>query len=325
MPRDYFHFLNVNKPRGITSFAVVAHVRRLAGIRRIGHLGTLDPQAEGVLPLALGRATRLIEFVRGDKRYLADITLGVCTDTLDAEGQIVERHDATNVSREQIVEALARIAAAPLQVPPMTSALHYEGRRLYELFRQGRKVDVQPRPVRIDSIDLIEFEPASGGSGAVPPRLRVDIRCAPGTYVRAIARDLGTSLGCGAHLSGLVRTQRGPFLLDSSVSLPQLEQGGLERHLISPRCAVDGLACLLLQPDAVAVVRHGGRISMGRVETMHTAGDAVVSGVESLARPANATVCALFDAQGELIAIARASAGEIRPLKVFVVNEGDLR
>lgn len=301
---------------------MVAKVRRLAGTKRVGHLGTLDPMAEGVLPLALGRATRLIEYVSGEKAYVAEITLGVTTTTLDAEGEVTQACDITAIDRAAVERALQVLARRTEQVPPMASALHHEGRRLYELFREGKVVELAARPVRIDRLVLADF---------APPRAVVVVACGPGTYVRAIARDLGELLGCGAHLSALTRTRRGPFLLGAAVSLETLEHEGLQPWLLPPRQVVDRLPWLQLGESAVVDVRHGKRIALERVEdaaeavlAASSASDGAegecVSGGPGLGEDA---LCALADVRGELIAIARLRAGELQPLKVFAGVEGE--
>jgi tRNA pseudouridine55 synthase len=300
----FCHFLNVLKPSGPTSFAVVARVRRIAGTKRVGHLGTLDPMARGVLPLALGTATRLIEYVSGDKRYLAEVTLGIATDTLDAEGQVVARADASLVSLEQAESVLAEIAARATQVPPLVSALHHEGKRLYEHFRAGRTVEVPPRPVRIDAIEVVAFE---------PPRLTIDVRCGAGTYIRSIARDLGEALGCGAHLSALARTRHGPFSLETAVSLERLESDGVAPHLVPPRAVVDRLGWLAVGPEDAAALRQGKGIGVERVEDPG-----------GILRDPGEGRCALADLEGTLVAIAALRASTLHPLKVFAGPEGEL-
>lgn len=272
----------------MTSFAVVAKVRRLAGTRRVGHLGTLDPMAEGVLPLALGRATRLIEYVGGDKAYRAEITLGVTTTTLDAEGDVVERRPVPHLGADAVDAALAAVAACGEQIPPMASALHHEGRRLYALFREGKTVEIAPRPVRIDRLQRVAID---------LPHLVIEVECGPGTYIRSIARDVGERLGCGGHLSALLRTAKGPFRLEGAVDLERLEADGVEPWLLPPRVGVDAIAWRTIDSASELAVRCGKRIALQGDE--------------------NETVCALADAQGTLIAIARLHAGEAQPLKVF--------
>lgn len=291
----------------------------MAGTKRVGHLGTLDPMAEGVLPLAMGRATRLIEYVGGDKSYLAELTFGVTTTTLDAEGEVLERRDASAVHRPAIEEALRVLALRTEQVPPMASALHHEGRRLYELFREGKTVEIAPRPVRIHRLFLVDFE---------SPRALLEVDCGPGTYIRSIARDLGEMLGCGAHLSALTRTRRGPFGLESAVSLETLEQEGVQPWLLPPRDIVDRLPWLHLGGEAVTAVCHGKRIVLGGGEDPAGTASALASvpsakdGAEAL-RDGDDALCALADARGDLVAIARLRGGEIQPLKVFAGLEGE--
>ncbi len=307
------YFLVMDKPAGLSSFAVVARVRRIAGTRRVGHLGTLDPMATGVLPIAVGNATRLIEHVEGNKRYLAEITLGRRTDTDDAEGTVVETREVGTISQEAVREALATILRSPTQVPPMASALHHEGRRLYELFRAGHVVAVPPRPVCIDALDIVQMD---------VPRIVVDVQCGPGTYVRSIARDLGELLGCGAHLSALRRTGHGPFRIDQAVSCEQLESDGVSAHVRDPRAVLHNLSWVTLSAQQASTIRNGGRIPLEGVEAQLeiTPGreQAPVAGADpdvpyALASPA-----------GDLLAIAILRAGALHPRKVFQEPPGGL-
>ena len=207
--------LNVNKPPGRTSFSVVGLVRRLSGERRVGHAGTLDPAASGVLPVCLGRATRVTEFLmETPKTYRAQVELGVATDTGDAEGQVVSRRDPSGVTRAAVLAALGSFLGEIQQVPPMFSALKRAGRPLYELARAGITVERAARPARIYRIELLDW---------APPLVTIEVVCGRGTYIRALAMDLGEKLGCGAHLHNLIRTRVGPFDLAGSVSLPELE------------------------------------------------------------------------------------------------------
>lgn len=278
--------------------------------------------AEGVLPLALGRATRLIEYVSGDKAYVAEITLGVTTTTLDAEGAVTSACDIAAIDRPAVERALQMLARCTEQVPPMASALHHEGRRLYELFRAGKVVELAARPVRIDRLALAEF---------APPRAVVVVACGPGTYIRAIARDLGERLGCGAHLSALTRIRRGPFLLGSAVSLETLERDGVQPWLLPPRTVVDRLSWLRLGESAAVDVRHGKRIALDRVEdagetalaASPASGEAERQDLSGGPHLGEDALCALADARGELIAIARVRAGELQPLKVFAGADGE--
>lgn len=208
-------FLNIDKPAGLTSHDVVARVRRLAGQRRVGHAGTLDPAATGVLIVALGGATRLIEYVQDEtsKRYLATVRLGVTTTTDDAEGEPVETRPVPALERVDIETAIGRFVGLIQQVPPMYSALHHEGRRLHELARRGVQIDLPARTVHVERIDLLSWE---------SQLLTLDVLCGKGTYIRSLARDLGAALGCGGHLAALRRTAVGSFRVGDAVHLDTL-------------------------------------------------------------------------------------------------------
>ncbi|HEU5098712.1 MAG TPA: tRNA pseudouridine(55) synthase TruB [Roseiflexaceae bacterium] len=208
-------FLNIDKPAGLTSHDVVAKIRRLAGQKRVGHAGTLDPAATGVLVVALGNATRLIEYVQDatSKRYLAVVRLGVTTSTDDAEGPVLDTRPVPALARAAVERALEPLRGEIAQVPPMYSALHHQGRRLHELAREGIVVDRAARLVTIERLDLLEYD---------LPLLTLDIMCSKGTYIRSLARDLGEALGCGAHLHALRRTAVGAFLVEDAVPLEAL-------------------------------------------------------------------------------------------------------
>jgi tRNA pseudouridine55 synthase len=219
--------LNVNKPSGCTSFSVVAAIRRVSGEKRVGHAGTLDPLATGVLPICLGQATRITEYIHDHpKEYVAGIELGTVTDTLDLEGTVTSRNDAGFVTLQLIEKSLPAFTGVIEQVPPAYSAVKIKGRRSYELSRDGIQVSHQPRKVQIDLIEIIAFE---------NPYLKIRIRCSKGTYIRSLANDLGIMLGCGACLKDLVRTAYGPFTLDRSISVGDIREavagGNLERLL----------------------------------------------------------------------------------------------
>src|SRR3712207_3120822 len=191
-------FLNVDKPAGFTSHDVVAQLRRPSRQKRIGHGGTLDPAATGVLPVALGEATRLVEFlVEGRKRYAAVIELGVATTTDDAEGEVVGTAPVPPLAKPDLEQVLRAFEGSLEQVPPMYSALQIDGKRLYQLARQGVSLELPPRRVEIERIDILHWE---------SPFLTIDVRCGKGTYIRALARDIGAALGCGGHLRSLRRT-----------------------------------------------------------------------------------------------------------------------
>lgn len=207
--------INVLKPPGMTSHDVVNFLRRLLKIKKIGHSGTLDPVAAGVLPIFIGKATKAIEFfVDDDKEYIAEIRLGVTTDTGDFEGSITNICPQ-KVDRLKFQEILKDFRGEVLQIPPMYSAVHYKGRKLYEYARQGIVVERKPRKVKIHSLDLLDY-----GEKAVIVR----ISCSKGTYIRTLCEDIGKKLGCGACLSCLVRVRSGPFLIDNSATLEEIQQ-----------------------------------------------------------------------------------------------------
>ncbi|MHB8104604.1 MAG: tRNA pseudouridine(55) synthase TruB [Dehalococcoidales bacterium] len=207
--------LNINKPPGKTSFGVVALVKRLTGERHAGHAGTLDPDASGVLPVCLGKATRIVEFLMDDKKtYLAGIELGKATDTFDGSGKVVYQRDASNIDINQLKQALDTFRGSIEQTPPMYSALKHQGQPLYRLARAGVNVERKSRTVKIYRLELIAWQ---------SPVVTLEIECSKGTYIRSLANDLGEALGCGAYLKNLIRTGYGIFNIDKAISLEQLE------------------------------------------------------------------------------------------------------
>jgi tRNA pseudouridine55 synthase len=207
--------LNVDKPLGPTSHEVVKIIKDLSGQSKVGHAGTLDPLATGVLLVCLGKATRVTQYLMAfPKTYQGAIRLGITTTTHDAEGEITREADV-DATRQDVEAALQRFVGRIAQVPPMYSAVKQGGKRLYELARQGKTVEVPPRQVDVYSVQIVEW---------LPPAVHIRVRCGPGTYIRALARDLGESLGCGAHLASLRRTQSGQFSVDQAISLEQLSE-----------------------------------------------------------------------------------------------------
>jgi tRNA pseudouridine55 synthase len=244
--------LVVDKPAGMTSHDVVNRVRRLAKMRRVGHTGTLDPMATGVLVLLLGSATRLSRFIlTEDKQYRATLRLGVTTTTYDAEGEVTATA-AVDVDRATIESALERFRGDILQVPPMYAAIRHQGKRLYEIAREGKEVAREARPLTIYRLDLLDWN---------PPDLTLDVTCSSGTYIRSLAHDLGQVVGTGAHLTALRRTTSGPFSLDQSYSLNTLEQlagqGRFDTALLPSYAALEGMPVLRLTPEQLQAVRHG--------------------------------------------------------------------
>ncbi|MDQ3932465.1 MAG: tRNA pseudouridine(55) synthase TruB [Actinomycetota bacterium] len=248
--------LVVDKPAGIGSTDVVRVVRRAAGQRRVGHTGTLDPDATGVLVVCLGRATRLVRFLQvGRKTYLAQMVLGMETTTQDASGQVVAERSAAHVDEHGLCEALASFIGEIEQVPPMVSAVKVGGQRLYDLARRGEDVERPPRVVTVHEIVLDSF---IAGERAQVTFL---VTCSSGTYVRTLAHDIGRALGCGATLTELRRLANGPFTVEDAHPLDEVtvrgEDGTLEAVLLSPREAVRGLPTFEATPEQALAVAVG--------------------------------------------------------------------
>ncbi len=254
---QYSGFLNLDKPLNMTSHDVVAKVRRryraLTGQKKVGHAGTLDPLATGVLVLCLGKATRLSEYIMpGAKTYRARVTLGVSTSTYDAEGDILRRCDAEHIQLSDVKAHLSEFIGELQQIPPMYSAVKVGGRKLYELARQNQAIERAPRPVRIDAIDILDWD---------NPNLGLEIRCGAGTYIRSLAHDLGQSLGVGAYLSALCRTASGSFTHDDSISLERvLEDETWLDEIVPPHAALADQCCVSLSESEIAMIGHGRAI-----------------------------------------------------------------
>jgi len=250
-------FLVVDKPAGWTSFDVVARARRRLGPgnRKIGHAGTLDPAATGVLPLAVGDATRVLEFLSAaDKTYLAEVAFGVKTDSHDADGTVTAVADASGVTAEAVAAILPAFRGGILQVPPMHAAIKVGGRKLYELARRGEEIERAPRPLTVHALDLVGWDAATATA-----TLRID--SSKGFYVRALARDLGRALGVGAHLADLVRLRTGPFTLADAITLDELAEADLPSAwpelAVHPDAAVADWPALLLDEAAALAWRRG--------------------------------------------------------------------
>lgn len=312
-----FGIINLNKPRGITSHAAVLRVRRTLGLRQVGHGGTLDPEATGVLPLLVGRATKLAPYVADmDKAYRAEMTLGVATDTQDATGRVVARHEACAVTSDALASCLRRFVGELQQVPPMVSAVKIGGRRLYEMARAGEVIDRPARAVTIYSLRLREIVP-SGEPLTIGARVVFDVECSKGTYVRTLCHDIGEALGCGAHMSGLVRTRVGPFRLADALTLEELdglkEEGTLDAAFSPPELALVDLARVDVSPE------DGRRLQYG--QTIKIPPDAVFTPEGSPPPPdAQGVPCAvLMAATGELLGIARyeLERERLRPVRIL--------
>lgn len=251
-------FLNLYKPSGPTSHDLVMRIRRALRGPRVGHGGTLDPLAEGVLPIGIGRATRLLPFFQeADKAYRAEIVLGTSTTTYDAEGEITAQHPVPPLERHTLEQVLTTFEGTIEQVPPPFSAVRQGGRRLYERARRGEVVTLQPRRVQIYRLRLLAWE---------PPRLTVEIQCGSGTYVRSLAHDLGERLGCGAYLAALIRLRVGPMTVDEAVSAEQLEaliaRGALVEVLLPIDLPVRHWPAVVLHESAVRALLDGRALEL---------------------------------------------------------------
>lgn len=243
-----FGFINVNKPSGMTSHDVVSFLRRNLKIKKIGHTGTLDPMANGVLPIAVGDATRLIQYLSDDKEYVATVKFGVSTDTYDKEGEIVSTSDKI-VEHAELEEALNQFRGEILQKPPIYSALKKNGKKLYEYAREGKEVEIEARKVTIEKLDLLSLENNVA-------KLRV--KCSKGTYIRSIAHDLGEVLGCGGHLIGLTRTIAGDFKIENSIELSTIENSENKENFIeNPLNYFSNLEKVELNENEYLKVSHG--------------------------------------------------------------------
>jgi tRNA pseudouridine55 synthase len=245
--------LNINKPSGKTSFSIVAMVKRLSGERRVGHAGTLDPIATGVLPVCFGQGTRVIDFlINSSKAYQAQIELGIATDTYDASGKITHQESPAGITREHLQTILASFHGVIQQIPPMYSAIKYHGKPLYKLARAGIKIELQSRFVKVYRLELVDWQ---------SPVATIEIECSKGTYIRSLAHDLGQALGCGANLKKLVRSRCGMFDIVDSVSIPKLEEAfhyGYWYDLVYPLDIVlSHWMAIVVNDDTGQAIRNG--------------------------------------------------------------------
>jgi tRNA pseudouridine55 synthase len=290
--------LVVDKPPGATSFDIVRRVRRASGEKRVGHAGTLDPAATGVLLVLLGQATRITEYLMDmPKTYRGTMRLGVSTTTYDAEGEVVRESDPSAVTEADLRNALAAYVGEIEQVPPAHSAVKVNGERAYHRARRGETVAIKPRPATIYRIDLLRYE---------PPAAEIEVECARGTYIRSLAHDIGERLGCGAHLASLVRTRVGPFSLDGAVNEDALSiafETGTWRDLVQPMdCGLIALPAITAEIEDEKDLRHGQAADLGGIEP-----------------PPDGTEARAYAEDGSLIGIIRydADLGMWRPRKVF--------
>jgi len=305
---DFSGVVVVNKPSGPTSFDVVRRVKGLFKAKRVGHTGTLDPTATGVLPICIGEATKVAGFIAdGEKEYEATVRFGQVTDTQDAAGRVLETRPIEGVTEDRVREALRSFVGLIEQTPPMYSARKIEGKRLYELARAGEEVERAPRTVNVDEARMTFFQ---------PPDCGIFVRCSKGTYLRTLAHDLGARLGCGAHLRELRRVRVGPFGIDESVGVDELmaaaKQGRdeLARYLKPLDRALEGLAELRLDAQLTRRVAHG-----------HTPGPADLSRLRAPPYPRGRRV-RLVDPAGHVLAVAESDGvGTLKLLRVLAHGE----
>lgn len=284
----------IHKPVGVTSFSIVSLIRRVTGVRRVGHAGTLDPLASGVLPVAVGAATRLIEYLDDElKTYVARMGFGIETDTYDAEGAVTGDADASWLTPRDVAAALEEFVGDIAQTPPRFSALKVAGKPLYRYAREGVEVGIATRTVHIESIVLLDM--ADGIAD-------IEVRCGKGTYIRSLAHDLGVRLGCGAHLAGLVRTSSGGFELTDAVTPEEIAaraaDGRLEDVLLAVDRAVETRPALILGAPRAEDVRCGRTFAIGA------------------ARPAE--LCRAYSIEGDFLGVVEAAGeGLWHPEKVF--------
>lgn len=307
----------IDKPGGMTSHDVVGIARKLFRTKRVGHTGTLDPDATGVMVLCLGHATRVAEYLSAArKHYTAEVVFGVETDTQDAGGQITAERDASPITEYDVQRVLPAFRGTIQQVPPMVSALHHEGKRLYELARQGITVEREARTLHIDELELTAFTPDSH------PVAQLEITCSTGTYIRSLASDIGTALGVGGMMQSLRRTWVGerldepnrPFTLANAHTLEALREraqaGTLADVLLPLSIALTGWPQARLTDEQTARIRRGQTVALADVNAAQLANwppalpDAPI---------------ALLDEAGDVIAIARLEAELLHPHKVFAV------
>jgi len=246
--------LLLDKPAGLTSFSAVSRVRRICNIKKAGHTGTLDPMATGVLPILFGGATRFAEFLPShDKAYLAGFQLGITTTTLDISGEILTQSPAEHIMRDDILQALVQFRGKIMQVPPMVSALKKDGKRLYELARQGIEIERPARPVEIFTLELVD-------------KTQIYVECSAGTYIRSLIDDMGRSLGCGAAMNSLRRTKANGFDISHGQTLEQLEQG--QARILPIDQALDAYPAVQVSPAQAVRFRNGGHLRCSYVASL---------------------------------------------------------
>lgn len=251
--------LLLNKPEGITSFSAVSAIKRLAGEKRVGHTGTLDPMATGVLPILIGRATVLSGLMLdADKKYIATVKLGVTTDTDDITGEVLSQSEV-DVTEQQLKEALIHFTGKLSQKPPIYSAIKKDGVRLYKLAREGKTTEIKPRDIEIFSIRLLDELNSQN-------EFKIEAHVSKGTYIRSLARDIGEYLGCGATLSGLCRTYASGFSIDDCVELDRLNADNIGEYVVSEEKAVEHLDVINVTEKQAVRFSNGGQLGFDRLK-----------------------------------------------------------
>ena len=285
--------INVNKPLGITSHDVVYRLRKILNIKKIGHTGTLDPDAEGVLPMCIGRGTKLAEELTAkEKQYLAELTLGIVTDTQDISGEILESYDVS-LGEEEIKSAIMSFVGDIEQIPPMYSAIKVDGKKLYELAREGKNVELAPRPVTIFNIEILNIDITN-------KKVEFLVDCSKGTYIRTLCHDIGKKLGCGGVMSALKRTRSGNFKIENAFSLEEIEDMANNNDF----SFLIGIDEVLSHYDKVILAdRNAKRLCNGITVTLN--------GIE------DDKIFRVYDEQGKFLALCTISGGKVKVLRAF--------
>lgn len=250
--------INIYKNTGMTSFDVVAMVRRVAKMKKVGHTGTLDPAASGVLPVCLGKATKIIDYIMENKKvYRVNLKLGMVTDTYDLEGEVLREEDASHITKDEILNCINTFLGTIDQVPPMYSALKQNGVRLYELARQGIEVHREARKITIYSIENIKIESNDN--------IQMDVCCSKGTYIRSLCYDIGEKLNVGATMTALERIQNGPFIKEEAINIEDLTEELLEKHIISIEKALDSFEKITVNEKFCKLLRNGVKVFDNRM------------------------------------------------------------
>lgn len=250
--------INIYKNTGMTSFDVVAMVRRVAKMKKVGHTGTLDPKASGVLPVCLGKATKIIDYIMENKKvYRVNLKLGMITDTYDLEGEVLREKDASHITKDEILNCINSFVGTIDQVPPMYSALKQNGVRLYELARQGIEVHREARKITIYSIENIKIESNDN--------IQMDVCCSKGTYIRSLCYDIGEKLNVGATMTALERIQNGPFTKEEAINIEDLTEELLEKRIISIEKALDSFEKITVNEKFGKLLRNGVKVFDNRM------------------------------------------------------------